>query len=106
MQDYTVKPGDSLSIIARDVLGDITRWKEIADLNKITNVNLIHPGDVLTLPDWVYKEPSSASTTDKMVKSESSNSSAMWGLGFFLVVLGTAAVVIRQHRKKKMKTAA
>jgi LysM repeat protein len=30
---YTVKPGDSFYVIARDVLGDATRWQELLALN-------------------------------------------------------------------------
>ncbi|MNR86908.1 1,6-anhydro-N-acetylmuramyl-L-alanine amidase AmpD [compost metagenome] len=49
---YTVRKGDSLSKIAQSQLGDAGRWREIYDLNKaqIKNPNLIHPGQVLTMP--------------------------------------------------------
>jgi ABC-type amino acid transport substrate-binding protein len=47
---YIVKRGDSLSTIARDVLNDIGRWQEIANLNKVANVHLIHPGQKLQMP--------------------------------------------------------
>lgn len=50
---YTVRKGDSLSKIARDVLGDMNRWREIYDLNKGvigSNPNLIHPGMTLKMP--------------------------------------------------------
>jgi LysM repeat protein len=47
---YTVLPGDSISKIARDVLGDINLWPEIARLNNLANAALIYPGQVLTLP--------------------------------------------------------
>lgn len=50
---YTVRPGDSLSKIARDQLGDASRWPSIFEANrdKISNPDLIHPGQVLTLPN-------------------------------------------------------
>jgi LysM repeat protein len=48
---YTVKPGDSLSIIARDVLGDMGLWPVIASQNKIQAPYIIRPGQTLTLPD-------------------------------------------------------
>ncbi len=51
MQTYTVKSGDSLSIIARDVLGDIDRWPEIARLNNLVQPYTIFPGYALLLPD-------------------------------------------------------
>ena len=49
---YTVKKGDCLWNIAKQFLGDGTRYKEIYELNrdKIVNPNLIYPGQVLTLP--------------------------------------------------------
>jgi nucleoid-associated protein YgaU len=50
---YTVKGGDSLSKIAKEVLGDAKRWPEIYELNKELigdNPNIIHPGQELKLP--------------------------------------------------------
>jgi ABC-type amino acid transport substrate-binding protein len=50
---YTVKPGDTLSAIARDHLGRVSRWPEIWELNKgrIANPNLIEIGWELVLPE-------------------------------------------------------
>ncbi|MFL6112528.1 MAG: LysM peptidoglycan-binding domain-containing protein [Catenulispora sp.] len=57
---YTVRQGDSLSSIARNLLGDSRRWDELFELNKgrpqagappIWRADLIWPGDVLILPD-------------------------------------------------------
>ncbi|HDQ73362.1 MAG TPA: LysM peptidoglycan-binding domain-containing protein [Chloroflexi bacterium] len=49
---YVVKSGDSLSKIARDMLGDASRWPEIFEANKdkIKDPNLIHVGQELTIP--------------------------------------------------------
>ena len=49
---YTVVAGDSLSKIAKRVYGDSSKWHAIFDANrdKIKNPDLIHPGEVLTLP--------------------------------------------------------
>ena len=49
---YTVKKGDCLWNIAKLLLGDGSRYTEIYALNrdKITNPNLIYPGQVLTIP--------------------------------------------------------
>jgi hypothetical protein len=50
---YIVKPGDFLSTIAFNELGDGNRWPEIYNLNRAVvgaNPDLIHPGQVLTLP--------------------------------------------------------
>ena len=49
---YTVKSGDTLSKIAKEVYGDPSQWKKIAEANKekVPNPDLIHPGDELTIP--------------------------------------------------------
>jgi nucleoid-associated protein YgaU len=51
-QTYTVKSGDSLSKIAKQVYGDASQWKKIHEANraKIPNPDLIHPGDELVIP--------------------------------------------------------
>ena len=48
----TVQPGDSLSKIAKREYGDANKWHAIfaANRDKIKNPDLIHPGQVLTLP--------------------------------------------------------
>lgn len=50
---YTVAKGDSLSKIAQQVYGRADRWTLIFEANRgtITNPDLIHPGQVLVLPD-------------------------------------------------------
>ena len=47
-----MKKGDCLWNIAKLLLGDGSRYTEIYALNrdKITNPNLIYPGQVLTIP--------------------------------------------------------
>lgn len=49
---YTVKAGDTLSRIAKDVYGDATQWKRIHEANRATipNPDMIHPGQELQLP--------------------------------------------------------
>lgn len=49
---YVVKSGDSLSKIAKELLGDAARWPEIFELNKdkIQDPNLIRVGQELVLP--------------------------------------------------------
>jgi len=50
---YTVKSGDWLTSIAAAILGDMSRWQEIYELNKVLigpDPDLIFPGQVLTLP--------------------------------------------------------
>lgn len=49
---YTVKPGDSLSKIAKAFYGDMKRWNEIYEANRdrIKNPDLIQPGWTLRIP--------------------------------------------------------
>ena len=50
---YTIVAGDSLWAIANKLLGDGSRWPELYEANKDVigaNPNLIHPGQVLTIP--------------------------------------------------------
>jgi len=49
---YTVQRGDSLSKIAQQQYGDGKKWKAIFEANRdqISNPDLIHPGQVLTIP--------------------------------------------------------
>lgn len=47
---HTVQPGESLSIIARDQLGDLERWRELAELNGINPPYVIYPGQSILLP--------------------------------------------------------
>jgi len=49
---YTVVSGDSLSKIAKHFYGDANQWRRIWEANKdhVKNPDLIHPGQVLTIP--------------------------------------------------------
>ncbi len=50
---HTVVPGDTLSGIAKKYYGDASRWPEIhaANKGKISNPNLIYPGQTFVIPD-------------------------------------------------------
>lgn len=50
---YTVVAGDSLSKIAKKFYGDGNKWQRIFEANRDTvkNPDLIHPGQVLKIPD-------------------------------------------------------
>ena len=50
---YTVRAGDSLSKIAQQVYGRADLWPRIFEANRDTvrDANLIHPGQVLVIPD-------------------------------------------------------
>ena len=49
---YTVKSGDSLSKIAKQLYGDANAWHKIhqANLDQIKDPNLIHPGQKFVIP--------------------------------------------------------
>ena len=47
---YTVAPGDHLWSIALRAYGDGYKWVDIARANKLVNPNIIHRGNVLTIP--------------------------------------------------------
>ena len=66
---YTVKAGDTLSKIAKDVLGDANRWREIYEANKdkIQNPNQIRPGWelVIAVPEAEEKAEAEAEAEEK-----------------------------------------
>ncbi len=76
--EYTVVSGDCLSAIAGRLLGDMSRWPEIVELNKdkypslVSNPNLILVGWNLTIPG---KDGNSTKESDKDSKSNTSTDS-------------------------------
>ncbi len=62
---YTVQPGDTLSTIAKKTLGNSNRWREIAQINRITNPAILRVGMVLKIPSPtspLASQPPKAST--------------------------------------------
>ena len=51
-RSYTVVKGDSLSKIAKALMGDARKWRAIYEANKdtIKNPDLIYPGQVIKIP--------------------------------------------------------
>lgn len=47
---YTVKSGDSISLIARDIYGNIDAWEALCKFNGLADCNAIEVGQVLKLP--------------------------------------------------------
>lgn len=47
---YTVVAGDTLSLIARDIYGDVGLWEELCAYNELADCNILEVGDVLELP--------------------------------------------------------
>lgn len=64
---YIVKEGDSLSKIARDVLGNIELWPVIAAMNNIINPDLIFPGQSLQLPEVTQEKLQTVSAGASLV---------------------------------------
>ncbi|MBN1037891.1 LysM peptidoglycan-binding domain-containing protein [Clostridium botulinum] len=50
VNSHKVVKGESLWHIAKKYLGDGSRYKEIAELNNISNPGLIYPGQVINIP--------------------------------------------------------
>lgn len=52
LADYTVRPGDTLGVIARRTLGDVSQWRRIQAANPVTlnNPSRIEVGMVLKIP--------------------------------------------------------
>lgn len=48
---WTVSEGDTLQWIAYKEFGDATRWREIADANRLTRVRHLPPGMILVVPN-------------------------------------------------------
>lgn len=49
---YKVKPGDTLGAIAEKLLGDMSRWREIAKANGIIDPEKLRVGQELKVPGW------------------------------------------------------
>ena len=50
---YTIKSGDSLSKIAKEVYGDMHKWNALFDANRevIKDPDLIYPGQIIRIPE-------------------------------------------------------
>jgi murein DD-endopeptidase MepM/ murein hydrolase activator NlpD len=51
MSDYVVRGGDTVGKIAARKLGNVAFWKQIVELNQLTDPNFLLVGQVLRLPD-------------------------------------------------------
>lgn len=105
--NYIVKPGDSLSKIARDMLGDKMLWVELAKLNKISRPDKIYPGQILNLDvtkrtviDITSGTPKIITDTEVLPLKTQSNITG-WVVG--LSVTAIAVAVYSKSKKKKTK---
>jgi nucleoid-associated protein YgaU len=55
-EKYIVMPGDNLSSIAEKIYGKSIKWKELAEINSISNPNKLLPGDVILYPKTEQSE--------------------------------------------------
>ena len=77
---YTVQYGDTLSGIAKELLGDASRYKEIAALNGIDNPNVIKVGQVLKIPGG-YSDDSSPAPSKSVDEIAKEVIAGKWGNG-------------------------
>lgn len=85
MKTYTVKSGDSLSTIARDELGNINLWPNVAALNKINAPYVIQPGEILDMPDAPAAIKATPVTQTITPVATQQNSSLTIGIGALLI---------------------
>ena len=110
MREYIVKRGDTLWSIAREVLGDATRWQQISRLNFSSKSSRLFVGQRLRLPDYrdgifgkgALQKP--LCTTDAMQLP----ASLALARGFMFVVfeqlpeVGTSSVIRKTRRVPKV----
>lgn len=96
--NYIVQSGDSLSKIARDRLGDITLWEDLAKHNNIQNPNLIYPGQVINLDIPKRVTIPVTPVTSSSGKGEGSIV-LQWLFGFSIAV--ATAIAVKKLTEKK-----
>lgn len=93
---YVVKSGDSLSKIALNIYGDMSRWGEILRANpQITDPNKIYVGQTLTIPS-AQSSGGSSSNLPAVVEQSSQDDSSdeEGGMDWMKIALiGGAAVL-------------
>ena len=60
-KDYVVINGDTLSGIAKKMLGDMLKWKELQEINNIVNPDSLNVGQVIKIPDNVVSRNATVS---------------------------------------------
>lgn len=70
-QTYVIKEGDTLSHIAKSILGDSSRWREIYELNKnsIADPNQIQAGQTILVPENTLTSSNQTTTSRKKQKT-------------------------------------
>ncbi len=109
---YTVRSGDSISKIARDVVGNMALWPQIASVNNLVAPYTIYPGQVLLLPEIGVARTVSAPAPARLptpgvttMPSESGGTDWIalakkyWWVGALIVVLLPVALAPPRKRK-------
>jgi len=84
---YRVKTEDSLTKIAMRELGDINKWKAIAKLNRLSPPYIIHPNELLLLPE----EKPMTIMIDRAAPVEKKKNTGLWivgGIAALLALMG------------------
>ena len=68
--EYTIKKGDTLSRIAKTLLGDASRYKELAKLNNIDNPDYIQVGQEIIIPESAIGTPQTSKPTRLVSSAE------------------------------------
>jgi LysM repeat protein len=104
---YTVKPGDTLSGIAA---AHHTTWQALAAKNRISNPNLIHPGQTITtLKGSIMNEPESQSEYNSeslaalAQETTTSQTLAQWAKAAAVRAIKTAAQVRHRHHPRERR---
>ena len=89
---YTIQSGDSMSIIARDVYGDIQLYDEICAYNNMADCDRIEVGDVIELPTEAELGSGAVSTTTAAQPSTTTPVQATTAVSETSTVTATPAV--------------
>ncbi|MBV7330371.1 fasciclin domain-containing protein [Chloroflexi bacterium TSY] len=72
---YTIQSGDTVSLIARDVYGDVSLWRQLCAFNNLSDCNRIEVGDVLNLPTRAQIQAVGSGTTNSTSNASTTTSS-------------------------------
>ena len=106
---YTVKSGDSLSLIAQRLLGSSGEWNTIMFYNpNIADPNLIYPGMELYIPDGAVNSTANVTSydDDESYPTEPgfSKSTLLFTLAA-LIIVGAFLLIPRKKGKIEAETA-
>lgn len=72
---YTIQGGDTVSLIARDIYGDVSLWRQLCAFNNWSDCNRIEVGDVLNLPTRAQIQALGSSTASSTSSTSTTASS-------------------------------